>query len=127
VNEIVFDSSALVALIHGEPGADKVASHLGRAAISVVNLAETYGRLLRGAYHPDQLRQDISALELDLRVFDAEQAYAVGRLEPATRRLGLSLGDRACLALALALKLPALTGDRQWLKANVGVEIKLFR
>ncbi len=127
MSDIVFDASALLALIRGEPGADIVASHLGRAAMSSVNVAEVYGRLLREAFRPEEFRRDIEAIDFKLHSFDAEQAFLAGRLEPATRPLGLSLGDRACLALALSLGVPALSGDRRWAGAEVGVEINLFR
>jgi len=127
VTDSVFHASALLALIRGEPGADIVASHLGRAAMSSVNVAEVYGRLLREAFRPEEFRRDIEAIDFKLHSFDAEQAFLAGRLEPATRPLGLSLGDRACLALALSLGVPALSGDRRWAGAEVGVEINLFR
>jgi ribonuclease VapC len=127
VSDIVFDASALLALIRGEPGADIVASHLGRAAMSSVNVAEVYGRLLREAFRPEEFRRDIEAIDFKLHSFDAEQAFLAGRFEPATRPLGLSLGDRACLALALSLGVPALSGDRRWAGTKVGVEINLFR
>ena len=127
MSDIVFDASALLALIRGEPGADIVASHLGRAAMSSVNVAEVYGRLLREGFRPEEFRRDIEAIDFKLHSFDAEQAFLAGRLEPATRPLGLSLGDRACLALALSLGVPALSGDRRWAGAEVGVEINLFR
>jgi ribonuclease VapC len=127
VSDIVFDASALLALIRGEPGADIVASHLGRAAMSSVNVAEVYGRLLREAFRPEEFRRDIEAIDFKLHSFDAEQAFLAGRFEPATRPLGLSLGDRACLALALSLGVPALSGDRRWAGAKVGIEINLFR
>ena len=127
MSDIVFDASALLALIRGEPGADIVASHLGRAAMSSVNVAEVFGRQLREAFRPDEFRRDIEAIDFKLHSFDAEQAFLAGRLEPATRPLGLSLGDRACLGLALSLGVPALSGDRRWAGAKVGVEINLFR
>ncbi len=127
MSDIVFDASALLALIRGEPGADIVASHLGRAAMSSVNVAEVYGRLLREAFRPEEFRRDIEAIDFKLHSFDAEQAFLAGRFEPATRPLGLSLGDRACLALALSLGVPALSGDRRWAGAKVGIEINLFR
>ena len=127
MSDIVLDASALLALIRGEPGADIVASHLGRAAMSSVNVAEVYGRLLREAFRPEEFRRDIEAIDFKLHSFDAEQAFLAGRFEPATRPLGLSLGDRACLALALSLGVPALSGDRRWAGAKVGIEINLFR
>ena len=127
MSEIVLDSSALIALIHAEPGADAVTPYLGRAAISAVNLAETYGKLLREAFRPEELRRDLASLALDVRPFDSAQAFIAGEMEPKTKPLGLSLGDRACLALAKSLGLPVLTGDRQWLEADVGVDVRLFR
>jgi len=127
VIEVVFDASALLALMRGEPGADVVAGHLGRAAMSSVNIAEVYGRLLRETYLPDDFRRDIEALDFESHDFTAEQAFLAGRMEPATRPLGLSLGDRACLALALYLGVPALSGDRRWEKAAVGAKMRFFR
>ena len=127
MSDIAFDASALLALMRGEPGADIIASYLGRAVISSVNVAEVYGRLLRDAFRPDEFRGLIDALDVQVRAFTEEHAYLAGRMEPATRTLGLSLGDRACLALALDLGIPALSGDRQWTQANVGVVIELFR
>src|SRR5207253_1739469 len=111
----------------GEEGSAAVAPYLGRAAISTVNLAEAYGRLLRDTFRPDEIQRDFEALELDLHPFSTEQAFAAGKMEPATRSLGLALGDRACLALALTLRLPVMTTDRQWRKADVGVEVRLIR
>ena len=95
--------------------------------MSSVNVAEVYGRLLREAFRPEEFRRDIEAIDFKLHSFDAEQAFLAGRFEPATRPLGLSLGDRACLALALSLGVPALSGDRRWAGAKVGIEINLFR
>ena len=125
--EVVLDASALLALIQGEEGAGAVAPYLGRAAISTVNLAEAYGRLLRETFRPDEIRRDLEALDLELHPFSTEQAFAAGKMEPATRPLGLALGDRACLALGLNLRLPVLTTDRQWRKADVGAEVRLIR
>jgi PIN domain nuclease of toxin-antitoxin system len=127
VSEIVLDASALLALVRGEPGAEVVASYLGRAAVSSVNLSETYGRLLREAFRPHEFRRDLEALNFEIHSFDANQAFAAGRMESATRPFGLGLGDRACLALAQNLGLPAMTADRQWMKVDVGVEVKLIR
>lgn len=127
MSEIVLDASALLALIRGERGAEAVVPHLGEAAVSAVNLAETYGRLLREAFRPEELRRDLDALGLDVRAFDGEQALVAGRIEPQTRRFGLSLGDRACLALASVLGRPALTADRDWTKVDLGIDIRLIR
>jgi ribonuclease VapC len=127
VSRIVLDSSAVIALFRGEPGADVVAAALGRALISAANLAEVYGRLLRDASRPDELRRDLEALRLTIQPFDQQQAYVAGRMEAAGRQFGLSLGDRACLALASILVVPAMTADRQWRNVDVGVEVLLIR
>jgi ribonuclease VapC len=67
--------------------------------------------------------------QLDVRKHDVEAALGAGHLRPVTRQAGLSVGDRACLELARALNLPALTADRGWLAVAdaVGVRIELIR
>ena len=127
MSNVVLDASALVALMRGEAGSQRVAEHLGGVAMSATNVAEAYGRLLRDAHRPDELRRDIEALAIDIHSFDATQAFIVGDMEAKTRKLGLSLGDRACLALALTLKAPALTTDRQWRNTGLGVDVVVIR
>lgn len=129
MSEVVLDASALLALMRHEPGAAVVASHLGHSAISTANLAETYGRLLREMSRPDpdDVRKDIEMLKLAVHPFDVEQAFFAGLLEPATRKLGLSLGDRSCLALAKKLQARVLTADRVWAKLDLGIRIEVVR
>ncbi len=127
MSSVVFDASALVALFRREAGADHVAQHLGDVAMSATNIAETYGRLLREAYRPDELRRDIEELGIDIHSLDAEQAFRVGEMEKETRQLGLSLGDRACLVLARMLGVPALTADREWRNLDLGIAIVVIR
>lgn len=125
----VLDSSALLALLLGEPGSDRVRSVLAESALSTVNLAEIVGHFARnGAAEPD-IRRVLEPLPVDPVGFDDELAFAAGLLLPATRPAGLSIGDRACLALALRLGVPALTADHSWerVAAIVGVEIDLIR
>jgi len=124
---VVLDSSAVVALFRGEPGSDRVAAALGDAVISAANLAEVYGRLLRDTSRPEELRRDLEALGLTVHPFDHQQAYVAGRMELLGRKFGLSLGDRACLALASVLSLPAMTADRQWANVDLGVQVQLIR
>lgn len=71
--------------------------------------------------------QRLTATTLEIVPFTAEDAALAASLVPATRRLGLSLGDRACLALALARKIPAVTADRSWSHLQIGVEIRVIR
>ena len=69
----------------------------------------------------------LGGLNLDIRPLTAAQAFAVGHLRPTTRALGLSLGDRACLALAAELGAVAVTTDREWAKSDVGAVVEVIR
>jgi PIN domain nuclease of toxin-antitoxin system len=110
-----------------ERGAERVAAVIDRAAIGAVNLAEVVSKFLREGIASEAIRKWIAALELDVRPFDEELAYAAGAFLPATRGFGLSLGDRACLALARQLGRTALTTDRAWRQVDVGVAIEIIR
>jgi len=125
----VLDASALLALVLGEPGADKVAMALGDAAISAVNLAEVTSQYALRGSAADEIREMMSQFSAYIVPFDEELALAAGALTPVTKPAGLSLGDRACLALALRLGAKALTGDRAWVRVAdaVGVEVELIR
>ena len=129
----VLDASALLTYLQGEPGADAVTDALiQKAAISAVNWAETLSKLAERGQDPDavttQLREQ-GLLDQALIIYsvDEELGRHIAKLRTMTRSLGLSLGDRACLALALKLNLPALTSDRIWESLNVGVEIRVIR
>lgn len=122
MSEAVLDASAPLALLQGEPGAERVAAALPRAAISGVNLSEVVAKLTDEA-----IRASLAGLDLDVRPFDEDLAYDAGELRPATRARGLSLADRACLALARRLDAKALTADRAWLGLEVGVVIEAIR
>jgi predicted nucleic acid-binding protein len=67
------------------------------------------------------------ALELEVIPFDVAQAMVAGKLRSRIRSLGLSLGDRACLALAMARGLPAVTMDRGWAALDIGAEVIIAR
>lgn len=73
------------------------------------------------------VRTALEGLGLDVHTFDTAMAYSAGALRPVTRGLGLSLGDRACLALGLALSAPVLTTDRSWKKLRIGAKIRVIR
>lgn len=125
----VLDASALIALILREPGAEIVEAVLTDSAVSAVNLAEVVGFLARNGTTEPDIRKLIEAVESEIVPFDAELAYTAGLLVPATRAAGLSLGDRACLALARRLGVKAVTTDRAWsrIAAAVEVEVELIR
>lgn len=124
---VVLDASVVLALLHEEPGAAEVEGALGDAVLSAVNWAEVAGVLDARGLPPAPLRETIEALGIELRAFGAEDADETGRLHAATRDAGLSLGDRACLALARSLGASALTADRAWLDVDVGVDVRLLR
>jgi ribonuclease VapC len=110
----VLDASALLCLLKSEQGADRVLSVLPRAAISAVNLCEVYSKLADAGGSESRIAQAIGGLHLRVEAFDDEQARRTGMLRPLTKSLGLSLGDRACLALAQHRESTALTTDRIW-------------
>lgn len=126
--DCVLDASALLALLADEPGSERVAKALPFAAMSSVNLAEVVGKLVDRQMPADLARNTIEGLDIDVRPFDLDQAYAAGALRTQTAIHGLSLGDRACLALAQYLSVPALTADTVWQRLNIAdVHIELIR
>jgi PIN domain nuclease of toxin-antitoxin system len=127
VAEAVLDASALLAFLRNEPGADRVAAVLTRSCISAVNLAETIGKMVEHGKPLDEVSYQIDRLRIEVIPFDVAQARTAASLRKATRAAGLSLGDRACLALALQTSLPALTTDRDWDRCGVNVEIVRVR
>jgi ribonuclease VapC len=124
----VLDASALLALLNGESGSEYVASVIvDGAVISTVNLAEVVTKLSELGMPEVLLHDVLGSLGLEIVDFDFKQAYQVGLLRPLTRHAGLSLGDRACLALAKQLGLPALTTDRVWERLAIGVTVEIIR
>src|SRR5262245_41193762 len=106
MNEAVLDSSALVAFLLREPGADRVAGVLGRAVMSAANLAEVLSRSADRSADPAVLDAQLRVLPLRVIPFGREDALAAARLRDPTRQVGLTFGGRCCLALALRLGLP---------------------
>lgn len=124
---IVLDSSVVLAHINGEPGSERAAAFFGDALISAVNLAEVVAKLVDRGASLALTRAALSRYGLQVAAFDEELAEWTGALRPQTRAFGLSLGDRACLALALRRALPVLTADRTWKELNLSVEVQLLR
>ena len=123
----VLDASALLAFLNGEVGANEVLLALNGAMMSSINHSEVVARLCDAGMPDTSIRESIDALKIAIIPFDAEQSYAAGLLRRATRAAGLSLGDRACLALGRQLNLPVLTADRVWADLMLGVEVQLVR
>lgn len=111
--------------MHGEPGASAVENNLDGAAMSAVNLSEVVTALARRGVPAAKILAALEPLHLDVHPFDTTDAHACGEFARAAP--GLSLGDRACLALARRLRRPAVTADRAWGKLEVGVEVVLVR
>lgn len=129
----VLDASALLAYLHEEPGAETVADAIAEGTtIGAVNLAEVLTAVARHGLDPAQLADDFRRDGLldgaiEVAPLTPEDAVEVGRLRPLTLGAGLSLGDRACLALARRLDATALTADRAWEPAAVRVELRQIR
>lgn len=124
---VVMDASAILALLNGETGADKVAARLSGARISSVNIAEVGAKLMDIGMTHDATRQAIDLLQLDVVDFDLSLAEATYGLRPSTKSSGLSLGDRACLALAIRDGRTALTADRNWSNLQLTCPVDLIR
>jgi len=125
---IVFDASPILALLRDEPGADVVAQYIGDGLISAVNLQEVIKGLLRREVPIDAALAMLDALHLDVRPHGRDDAIAAAKLYPATKAFGSGLGDRTCMALAIAEGLPVLTADREWAKIEIpGLTLSLAR
>ena len=129
----VLDASALLALLKGEPGAERVAEALERGAyLSAVNLAEVLSKLADWGEDPAEAQARMAQVGLlgaavEVFPFTGEDALEVARLRALTRAYGLSFGDRACLALARRLGLPALTAERAWAELDLGIPVEVLR
>jgi PIN domain nuclease of toxin-antitoxin system len=123
----IADASAILALLKQEPFDKVEPKRLFRATISAVNLSEVLERLCSGGLSQLEAEEAVAALNLEVTDFDEPQAHLAAYLRSDTRRAGLSLGDRACLALGLRLGRPVITADRAWARVDVGVEIFLIR
>ena len=123
----VLDSSAILAVLNDEPGADVVEAIMDDALISTVNYAEVVAKLVERGSTSMQAQSALQSMALTTVDFDIALAQRTGVLRKQTIRRGLSLGDRACLALAEREGVPAMTGDRSWVGAVSSVEIRLIR
>ncbi len=128
MNKVVLDSSALLALLNREPGAEKLpAELLSIAACSTVNLAEVHSKLVsRGMSESDAWDAALYPVS-NFMEFTVRHAQLAGNLIKQTHVFGLSLGDRACLALGMDLGVPVYTADRSWKKLHLPVRINIIR
>jgi len=127
VAKYVLDASAVLALVHGEPGHQEVVRLLEDAAISSVNLSEVAAKLIEKGLTIESIRPDLLALGLEVVSFDEALAFRTAELRPAARRSGLSLGDCVCLATAEMTRAVAVTADRSWSTLKVPVKVRVLR
>jgi PIN domain nuclease of toxin-antitoxin system len=128
MNRIVLDASAILAFIQGESGSEKLTPELlNRAVCGAVNLAEVHSKLVSRGWSVDEAWEDAGSAIQEVIPFDLSHARIVGELVARTRMLGLSLGDRACLALALTLQAPVFTTEQAWRKLKLEVPVHVLR
>jgi PIN domain nuclease of toxin-antitoxin system len=127
VAEWVLDASAVLAFLRDEPGAALVEARLPRSIISSANLAEVASKMTDHGILALDVRAILGGLSFEIAPVDGALGLRAGLLRRETRARGLSLGDRICLALAEREGLPALTSDRAWAEALLGVEIVAIR
>jgi ribonuclease VapC len=124
----VFDASAILALIQSEPGADKITREVRATAVaSSVNMAEVQGKLVKNGWDPDTAWRDALSCVADVEAQTASQAKQAGTLIRNTAQFGLSVGDRSCLALALALNAEVYTTEKLWRNLKLGIAIHVIR
>ncbi len=124
----VLDASVLLALLLGESRAMKLTDEfLELAVVSTVNLAEVQSKLVKNGYDPEHAWEDANDLVPVQKLFTSEQAKMAGTLIAKTEKYCLSLGDRACLALAISLKAPVYTTEQNWRNLDLGIPIHVLR
>jgi ribonuclease VapC len=123
----VLDASALLAFLNKEPGHERVEQEIFNAIVSAVNISETIAKLMEVGMPEKEIELVLGYLSCEVKSFELDDAIACAKLRQITRHLGLSLGDRACLALAVQLGLPVLTADRAWSSLSLGIPIEVIR
>lgn len=127
MSKFVLDASAVLAYVNGEPGNALVGKILDQAVISAVNLAEVLTKLVELEEDVETSYTDLHDMGLAVVAFDDLLAVETGRLREPTRRMGLSLGDRACLATAQRLGAIAVTTDRAWAELDLPISVEVIR
>lgn len=129
MNALVLDASVILAAILGETGGDEVFDRIEDAVVSAVNVAEVYTYAAVHHFPTDAIDAFFAETGIEIQAFAFDEAVATGRLASIIRKAGLSLGDRACLALAQRQKAEVLTADRPWaaFADELGLKIRLVR
>jgi ribonuclease VapC len=124
---VLFDASAILALLQNERGKHEVLENLGDSCLSVVTVAEIVTKLSERGASRDSAARSIDVLGCRILLFDINLAIDAGALRSVTKSAGLSLGDRVCIETARRHALPVLTADRAWAGLDLGVDIRLIR
>jgi PIN domain nuclease of toxin-antitoxin system len=114
MNSFILDSSAVLAFLNQENGAEYVERLIPDSKINAVNVAEVLTRSVELGHTNESARESFAMLSIEIIDFDEGHAEKAAELRAATRHLGLSLGDRSCLASAILHNATAVTADRQW-------------
>ncbi len=114
MSDYILDASAVLAVLQAEEGADKATMYFDSGAISTVNVAEVLTKLIEKGNDPVKAVEVFDLLQLNVIEFDREHARKAAELRPLTKHLGLSLGDRSCLAVAIINDATSVTADRDW-------------
>ena len=125
--KMVFDTSVIMAILQEEPGYELGKKHLKQSLLSVVNYAELTSRLARNNAPDSAIQRAVRPFEKYITPVDRDTAFLAGTLAGSTRHLGLSLGDRTCLALGLMRDLPVMTADTIWAELDLPIDIILIR
>lgn len=125
--EYVMDASAILAILNGEPGRDRTMKAISSSRICAINLVEVVSYMAEEGMRETEIEAWAQRLPAVVVDFDRDLAMQAGYLRKTTARKGLSLGDRACLALAMREGLPVMTADRAWSDLDVPVEVVLIR
>ena len=124
---IVLDASAVLAVLLREPGDTKIAPRFPGSLMSAANLAEVLSRMAEKGDDPRHYAAELRSFGIRIEPVTEQHANDAAALRPITKPLGLSLGDRLCLALAMERGLPALTTETRWSRLDIGVEVQYGR
>ena len=127
MNKYVLDASAVLALLNQEPGKERVEALLADSVISAINYCEVLGKLIDAGLSEEDAQESIDLLGIECLDFDLELARLAAALRPTTKKLGLSLGDRSCLALGIARHSIIVTAERAWGRLKIGMNIDLIQ
>lgn len=128
MNDAVLDASAILALLQQEPGGEQLTDEvLDRSVVSTVNVIEVRSKLVKKGIPANQAWNNVLSVVNAVEALTLEQARIAGDLILQTEKYGLSLGDRSCLALAIALKAEVYTTEKVWKSLKIDVPIHVIR